>query len=262
MVRVTAQGNTWDAGQVNIVDPAVSANLSGIAGALNNFFDNLNRDFLQYLLAVAALGVLTMAIIEALKNLTPVRRWYHRGRLDRWIREGITEAKQNLGISHNLTLSKVRCDLVAIAADNDEMALYDGDGKDFCANVTAVAHLTVDYPQVYPHLLAVFASAARREDYELLIESNCPSPELADARNRIRQQVAQALNALQLSLLARWTFGIQIFSFLLSLALACVAMILRNKGWAYSEVAISALFAAFLAPVAKDLAAGLQKLRA
>ena len=69
-VRVTAAGG--DLGAVEV--PIVRA--TGVGGALNVFFEHLNTSFATYLAALAALGVLTMSILQAIKNLFYVRRLF------------------------------------------------------------------------------------------------------------------------------------------------------------------------------------------
>jgi len=174
-------------------------------------------------------------------------------------------------------------DILLLAADGNAIALCDADGDDFCKRLGAVAQLMVDFPHQYRVLLGVLASNADKDDYDIVTGKAQPDParemtrgsnsdfpsrgdqRLLDARSRVRLLVVQAMAAFQLRNAWWWGGIVKAASFVVSLGLAFVALE-PAEGEASSKEqfvarAAMALLAAFLAPVARDLVATIEKLR-
>lgn len=309
-----------------------------VARALNSFFDQLNTSLLNYLLALAALGVLTMSLIQALKALLPVRYVYQSVCLRHWLKRHAKVAYERFGMrsEHYESLArggeilrrrrletvirpsfrtgranqqdgdirglsqKAEDDVILLAADGNAVALYDSDGEEFCKNLGAVGQLVIDFPRRYHNLLFILASNANKEDIDLLT-ANTPArledsyataqlqpangeeqqPGLSNdvqslkhrgfddpqrvlnAKNRVRQHVTQALNAFQLRSAWGWGLMMRLFSFAISFGLAMAALVIKENSWRGIGLGtlLTALLAAFLAPVARDLVVAIQKLR-
>ena len=167
-VRVTVAGS--DLGAVEV--PIVRA--TGVGGALNVFFEQLNTSFATYLAALAALGVLTMSILQAIKNLFYVRRLFQQKRMLWWLKTHAKEVQNNFDIV--LCPCELEKEIVRIAADGNRRAFYDAELDDFIKELTAAALLIIDYSRyedkdrklAYSQILAVFASNASRRDFEIL----------------------------------------------------------------------------------------------
>jgi hypothetical protein len=56
---------------------------------LNLFTKAMTENAARYLIAFAAVGAMTMAIIQTLKEITPARAWFHRRELRRWLAHGV-----------------------------------------------------------------------------------------------------------------------------------------------------------------------------
>ncbi len=115
------------------------------------------------------------------------------------------------------------------------------------------------------------AGEPRRQRFEALAQSmRQPVDDLGpaeqakaqmNAKNRIRQLVAQSMSAFQLRLNWRWGAGLRYTSFSISFAIAAFALWLGNQDLNFGVIFVSALGAAFFAPVARDLVATIEKLR-
>ena len=222
--------------------------------ALNGLIDFAEGGPLEYFLAVAALGVLTMSLLQAAKNLFPLRRAYHKYVLRNWLRRHPCPCK-----AEHENLQKV---LLELAADGNEQALYEAETEEFCKNLAAVGQLAVDFPghDDLGDLLKVMTSRRVYADIEVLRDPKTTAEERLDARDRVRQHLAQSLNAFRLSTAASWQWIMHIAAFVISFVLACAAVVVSEKV-SLSVAFTSSLLAAFLAPVARDIAAGIQKLR-
>jgi len=89
-VQVKIGGETLGLTSIQIVGRPI-----GVANALSSFFENLNSSFLAYLIALATLGTLTMAIVQALKGLFQLKSWFQRWYVRSWLREHKCLAKSH-----------------------------------------------------------------------------------------------------------------------------------------------------------------------
>jgi hypothetical protein len=241
---------------------------------IQSLIDAASKGAVPYLGAVAAVGTITMALIQTAKDLFPLRRLFQRGRVLEWLAEGAVDAKTKFG--GDVSAGTAERDLIHLATDDDSSALYDLPIEQLCGQLNAAAQLALDYPNLHFDLLAVTASGAAAEDLQALrtppplpAKAGDMTPELlaaktsyTDARNRVSHQVQRAIDALQISVGFRWKWSLQIASFVLSALIAGIA------DWIYGtpprslvNILITALLAGFLAPVARDLMAALQKAR-
>ncbi|HYP08117.1 MAG TPA: hypothetical protein VER03_17930 [Bryobacteraceae bacterium] len=206
---------------------------------------------LNYFLALAALGVLTMSIVQAAKNLLPLRERFHRAALQAWIarreRERLLEVEQHL---------------IRLAADGNFKALYDADTEELCRNLEGVGQLAVDYPLhgSFATLLRSMTSPHIDDDLAILRNPAITGDARVEARDRVRQHLAQSINAFRLSTSSRWQRRLHLTSFAVSFVIALFALWIHG-GASYLWAPFSALIAAFLAPVARDLVAGIESLR-
>ena len=85
----------------------------------------------------------------------------------------------------------------------------------------------------------------------------------ADARNRVTHQLQRAVDGFQIATGYRWTYYMKIASFVVSAILAAIAVQTKGQGILshIGVIAFTAVLAGFLAPIARDLAATIQKLR-
>lgn len=232
---------------------------------INEFLKDVADHWSAYVIALSIVGGVSMALLQTVKDLLPVRQWFQRFHLKRWMEEGAVEARKKL---NNLALSatKAEQDLLTLAVDGDRAALYDLQIEQLCGQYTSAIQIVLEFPSPdHVDLLAVTASKANGVDINLLVAGppTPPTQAFLDARNRVTHQCQRAIDALQITAGFRWKWILQVASIVLSAGLAWIAMA-HEKSPIQStpfSVIFSAILAGFLAPVAKDLLAVLQKAR-
>jgi hypothetical protein len=125
--------------------------------------------------------------------------------------------------------------------------------------------MVLEFSADHVDLLAVTASQASKADFDLVLAGppNPPTQDFLDARNRVTHQCQRAIDALQITAGFRWKWILQVASIVISGSLAALALIYKPDPISPTvlSVLVSALLAGFLAPVAKDLLAVVQKAR-
>jgi len=271
-----------------------------IASAITNFFNATGADLSQFLGSITLIGTATMALIQAAKDTTPLRQWYQRHRVRKWLRQGAIDAANNHrqviadarlserdarpfklqeDASAPVDVSDLEREIVRLAVDGDDGALYDLSIEQLCGQLNTAMQVVIDYPGRHIPLLLVAASSADTDDVKTLITTTGsqfdpanPNPaataarvKYADARNRVSHQVQRAIDGFQIAAAFRWKWILQLTSFAVSALLAAIALRVGSSGVSNSLASLSivgtAILAGFLAPVARDLTAALQKLR-
>jgi|GEM_PF-1132218 len=246
---------------------------SSLQDGVKTLFSRADSSFVAYLLALAALGTLSMSIIQALKNLLPMREVFQSHRTRWWLARHLRQAAERFLEDPQkhplsaLTLDDVENELVLIAADGNRRAFYNSEGEDFLRQLTAVGRLVLNYPTnqgqyiSYGALLAVMASNIAARDLQILAAESGPAQDKLDARNRVQLQITQAINAFQLSSSWWWQNGLHIAAFLCSTGLAYLACWLASGGVdSHLSVLVTSALASFLAPVARDLVSAITNL--
>ena len=224
---------------------------------IQTFYNDVANNTARYVAALSIIGGVSMALLETLKDLLPVRQWFQRYYLNKWMKAGAAEA----GLPGQAATNAER-DLLKLAVDGDASALYDLQIEQMCGQFTAAIQIVLEFPALHSDLLKITASQARTADLALVIAgSNPPTQDFLDARNRVTHQCQRAIDAFQITAGFRWKWILQIASIALSVVLVWVAMTMRGKNVNAVSIIVSALLAGFLAPVAKDLLAVLDKAR-
>jgi len=229
-------------------------------------FNSVANHLTPYVLALSIIGGVTMAILQTIKDLFPLRQWFQREALQAWLREGETEARARL---NNTAISAVNAetDLLTLAVDGDAAALYDLQIEQVCGQFTAAIQIVLEFPAAHVDLLAITASKSDPADINMLLlpPANPPSSQFVDARTRVTHQCQRAIDAFQISTGFRWKLCLQWASFVLSTLLAGIAIDWALRPQYLTSTVLVAVpggfLAGFLAPVAKDLLAVLQKAR-
>ena len=241
---------------------------------------------------LAAIGTVSMALLQTAKNLLPLRSWFQRTRLRAWFKARVTgssepESKATSTVTTDTTTALANVeeairDLINLAASGDQDALYDLPIEEMCAKIKDVVSVVLDYPKLHIHLLSCLASEATAEDIKILmnpppLESLLKRPDqstedeqhavrnFAAAKSRVGVQIRSSVDAIQTLIGFRWKFCLQLASVVLSALLGAAALQLGiGPGQDYPKLEttlIIAVLAGFLAPVARDLVAALEKLR-
>ncbi len=253
-----------------------------ISDALNRMFSAMNSNFwTTFLLAVAGLGTLTMAILQAIKDTTPLRQWFQKCQLSRWLELHAKVAQANH--NGNPNYSSAMAQIVQLATDGDPDAFFNLEIEKMCGQWNSAIQIVLDSPHEYPDFFSCVAARALHADFDKVYGRKFPVPLLpnleaqldeatqvsrlaerqafVDARTRVSHQVQRAVDSFQIVTSFRWKWSFQIASFLLSFGMATTAMKLSTSEIHLSEAIIWGAVAGFLAPVARDLLAAIQKLR-
>jgi hypothetical protein len=231
---------------------------------VSKFLADAANHLSAHVIALSIIGGVSMALLQTLKDLLPTRQWFQSYYLKKWMEEGAAEARKNFD-NPNVLAPKAEQDLLTMAVDGDAAALYDLQIEQLCGQYTAAIQMVLEFPSAHVDLLEITASQANSADISLVLAGPPVPPTQAflDARNRVTHQCQRAIDALQITAGLRWKWLLQVASIVLSGVLAWVAMAYRPGTIAAnpSSIIVSAILAGFLAPVAKDLLAVLQRAR-
>lgn len=253
-----------------------------IAKAITDFTSSISNHFISFLGAMAGVGILSMAVIQAIKDTFPVRRVFQRQWLKHWLECKTAEAAGK-GSEFGVNPTNAENDLMRLATDDNGNAFYDLPIEQLCGQYNAAIQVALDYPKQHRDLLIATAALASADDLLLVLNPpdaaklrlNMADPNLSpqllderqrfiDARTRVTHQVQRAIDSIQISAGFRWKFWLQIASFGLSALIAGLGVAIffnPGKEGGFITVIVTGVMGGFLAPVARDLVAALQQLR-
>jgi hypothetical protein len=228
---------------------------------------------------ITATGTIAMAILQLVKDLTPLRRIYQKLWLFRWIEARAGDFNQNLTKSSaSKTLKKVspraaeEC-MVDLATGGAARAFYELTAEQIVAQINAAAQIVLDYPKKYSDLLFVLAEGADIDDVETVIAESregsrsrkpaTPAPDYLEARSRVGHRIQRNLDAIQIALGSRWKFWMQIIAIALS-TLLLESAVISIEGVHTGAILMAlpiGIAGGYFAPVSRDLVAALQTLR-
>lgn len=217
----------------------------------------------QFATAAAAIGLLAMAIIQSVKDMVPVRRWYQRAFVRAWLRHKARDHARHGGQTPDA--AKACGDLVELATTGDAHALFDLPIEQLGGQVSSAAAQALDYPARHDHLLRCLAASASPLDLDDVVHHGASdddaTPAMIDARTRVMHQVQRSIDALQISLGFRWKWILQLAAFGVSFAIAIAGVTATHAAASVADALLSALPLAlvggFIAPVARDLVVAL-----
>lgn len=229
--------------------------------------------------AAAALGALSMAVLQTLKDLLPVRQIFHRKRINAWLEKHAKESPHK--VKANAT--QAENDLILLATAGDVDAFYDLPLEQLCGQMNSALQVALDFPEKYGNLLWCVAHLCDEKDRNLLApvrkelkellekarkdlkpEERDVVDEYAAARSRVAHQMQRAIDGLQIAEGFRWKQRMQWMAILLSIMFAMVAYAMAAEGaWAgdMGRAIVLGILAGFLAPVSRDLVAALERFR-
>jgi hypothetical protein len=242
--------------------------------SIMQFTQAVARNALPFLIAVGAIGTLSMAIIQSIKETLPARAWFHRWFLQRWLTQKAAAFATPSQTAAQLAAS-AHADLVRLATAGDDEAFHDLPIEQLCGQAQAAVQVVLDYPGLHPDLLKCLAAQADPEDINALLaptdKTGQRPPSAVDARGRVLHQIQRSLDGLQIAAGYSWSTRLQVVSFTLSFVFTVIGLWLYSRGVHSNDVIISVtsffkivfvgLASGFLAPVARDLVAALEKLR-
>lgn len=263
---------------------------ASFSDAVQRVVDEIYKRAFPIATALSAVGILTMALIQTVKDAAPVRRWFQRRWVRDWLRRGeewervpwwplLRRPRPFRSADERRQAREVEQDLVTLATGGDSEALYDLPIEQLCAQMNAAALIVLDYPWRHVGLLHVLAEGAIPQDVQALVgarelaekprsiqteEDKRLLTDVADPRNRVAHQIQRNIDALQIAAGYRWKFGLQLASIVVSAGIVVTGLRLFGAEtpldkWPFYILA--AILSGFVAPVARDLVATLQQLR-
>ena len=244
----------------------------------------LTHWILFVILPLLGIGALSMAVIQTAKNMFPLRRWFQRSHVEKWL----AARAHASAAAPEASVPQAKTDLVHLGAAGDANAFYSLPIEQLCGQINAATQALLDYPARHWELLRCLASQSKPED---LAAINPPDPavqtarkallrkpavtltdnehnqvdDYVAARNRVSHQIQRAVDSLQISVGFRWKFWIQLASIFLSAALAAGALAITghplNSSRALCFIVLAAIFSGLLASVIRDLAATIEQIR-
>jgi hypothetical protein len=229
---------------------------------------------------LAAIGTVSMALLQTAKNLLPLRSWFQRSRIRKWLNEAAEDSAKSTQV--NVCASSAETDLIALATSGDEDAFYNLPIEDLCGQIRNAVPVIMDYPNLHSDVFHCLASEASARDVQRLTyppppetffrrgddsrdEEKVAIREYAAAKMRLAAQVRCSVDAIQTSIGFQWKYSLQLASLILSAIIGVIALNL-GTGRDHPLPTIGAtvmigLLSGFLAPVARDLVAAIEKWR-
>jgi hypothetical protein len=250
-----------------------------IFDALSKAVSGLGSQLWTVANACALVGLISMALVQLWKDLFGPRQQFQKSRLRSWLNAREDQVKDKH--QQSATAGKVEGDLIRLATSGDAEAFYDLPIEQLCGQMNAALQAALDYPELHREMVWCFAYQCDTADVVALFkppkdhmekkreELRPEQKELVDnyvaARNRVGHQFQRAVDGIQISIGFAWKWRLQLISLLLSIFIALLAIFLakRESQWAYGipQSLVIGILAGFLAPVSRDLVAGLQQFR-
>ncbi len=208
--------------------------------------------------ALAAVGLLTMTIVEFLKGVNfVVINPFYRGNFHRKMFKELIPSETTRG------------QIILLATAGDKEALYDLPIAKFTGQINAAMQVVLLNPSKYEAILRAMAYGADESDVKLLLEPDEAEAKFKHGRNRVTNLIQRKLDAIQISWGNRWIRRLQ------RLSIGISVVIIASCGfWFFStnqdsEITLGVLFfwvviavvGGAFAPVAKNLVTGLKSLK-
>jgi hypothetical protein len=234
-----------------------------------------------WVLSLSSIGALAMATIQTLKDLFPLRRFFQKRWIMRWL---VVRAKfaPALSVGRPPDPKKAESDLVRLATSQDSKAFYDLPIEQLCGQANAALQVALDDPQDHEDLIWCFGFLCDADDLNTLLrrparetlaktqrEMSTQEGQSVDAfsraRTRVAHQVQRSIDGLQISAGFRWKWCLQFASIVICFIFTLIGLNYYSAKMGISfnitNTLLMGILSGFLAPVARDLIAAVQQLR-
>jgi hypothetical protein len=235
--------------------------------------------FYPSLIALTAIGAVTMAVLQTLKDMFPLRRIFQKIWLKGWLQKRALDAP-DVPVGKKPDPEVAENDLIRLATSKDVKAFYDLPIEQLCGQANAALQVALDYPGDHTDLIWCFGSLAEDKDLNALLHppttlrknrSQMTEGETqavdayAAARNRVAHYVQRSIDSVQIAAGFRWKFYLQLCSIILCFVFSLVGLFesaaTKDMPLKFPAAIAIGILAGFLAPVARDLVAALQQFR-
>lgn len=260
-----------------------------VVKALGGFSDFL----MKYLVALAAVGALTMAMIEAYKKVFNTLTTFHFNFIRQFIdtdqeaQKTSREINEKLQLSHSFAdtfselvhlMSGIEVGKARLINDRDEeklLTVFSLDVANMMGKIQDAVDAAIDNPNRYPNLFIFATSGADTGDAALWMQiAQTPSastdPAMAKTRSdlytRLHQLAKRKLDRLQLQLTYRWANLNQLYANAIGSVVLFITLlwINRNEDMQVRDfllIFLVSTIGGILSPVAKDMISWLQKVK-
>jgi hypothetical protein len=235
----------------------------------------------SYLGAVVVIGLLSMVVIQMAKDFSPVRRWFQRPWIKKWIKHRLPPGQvanpPQAEVQKVWSVEDVEERLLLGAGEVRGRYLYNLPVEQLCGQINVALQAALENPKENEGLIRVFARTASDNDLKVFlsprpslvvrddmsVEERKEIEEYAQARNHVAHHVERAVDGLQIAMGSRWKLLLQSTSIGLCLFFAWLGI---GMGWtsthhgaAVKDILAIGLVAGYLAPVARDILARIQQ---
>ncbi len=237
--------------------------------AIAEMIEGVSTQILDYALVLAAVGTITMALLQLLKSIIRARMFFHRNIVSRWINRVAAQDKI-------IKAEKVLEELLRLAVGGKDYAnaLYDQRTAKMLGMIQAATNVAMDFPGVYPALYAFLTTGERADQtaWSNFCKRMTPpgaarkpgtaaTQQATQARARLGNLVARRLDAFQTRAEYWWSRLNQLAA--VTAGGGFLVYILTVRGVTdRPTVIVVAVFGGLVAPFAKDVVSALSGLRA
>lgn len=241
-----------------------------VIGAVSDF---AGGSLLITLGTLAGIGALAMALVQIVKELTPMRGMLQRRWFAAWLAKHGAEVDQEIqklpGAPYDDTgQNQLEVSLAEVTVGGEAPVLFELAGDVITEQILRSAPVILDNPRQYARLLARLAFGAASIDlnivFDAALRADFSGNDYYDARARVLRRIERNLEGIALVVTARWRVWMHLASILGTLAVVVCALVLDRRPFSVS-IAIAAgavsLLGGYFAPAAKDIVATLQEFR-
>ncbi len=242
---------------------------------ITNFTDAFSTHAIHYFIAVAAVGTLAMAVVQALKDLTPLRARFQRAAFVAWLHRNRRWSTILRYFRRPPTESHVEREIIRLATCGDRDAFFDLEIEKLCGQLSSAASIVVDFPEQNSEVMETLAAAARGDDVEHVrkvasysrsafqtLKDRDPQQydSAVNARARLMHQIQRNIDAFQIGTGFRWKMVLQLLAASISYLIVMIGIGMQTpqgleRVWIIIKAVPFAILAAVVAPIARDLLA-------
>jgi len=197
--------------------------------AINGALSGFSNTFGPVAAALAAIGLLAMALIEFGKEVLGHRGWWNR----RWIRKWLT-ARISLNPTadfkihdepYEIHIDDVLDEIHKLATAGDENALYSQSVEKLVGQINAALQMALDSPKDFRAIIVTLAGNANPLDIRIVLggrpevarsERSEAMEDFVEARNRIASHFQRSLDGIMIAMNSQWKRRLHIWSVALS----------------------------------------------
>lgn len=245
---------------------------------LNGFVADVARNAWPFTITILVIALVSTAIVQLAKDMSPMRRWFQQSFLRNWLRQQRDAASRTRGEPVSGDLGQAEDDLIHLATGGDAKAFYNLETEQLCGQMNAAAQIALAYAPRHENLLNYLAPEADIGDLQKVVappdyisaDRETLSPEQAenvgtflDARNRVTHHVQRAIDALQISMSFRWKLILQSAVYVICFGIAAWGVFSFNRGGQNNlfDAIVLGVIAGFISPIIRDMMAVLARLR-